>query len=146
MKLLVYYSYTGNTELLVSLISNKLNCDVLKLETNEPYSTDYEEVVEQAKADVENNYMPKLKSIIDLEKYDTIIIGSPVWWYTFASPINTFLHENDLSNKTIIPFITNAGWLGHTLKDIEKICSNVKNAISIKFREDKLVDGTKFKE
>ena len=143
--LLVYYSYTGNTELLVNKIKEKINCDIIRLDTIKPYNN-YEYLVEQAKIDVENNYQPELINEINLDNYDTILLGSPVWWYTFSSPINTFLNKYNLSNKVIIPFITNAGWLGHTIEDIKKICPNVKDEISIKFNEDKLLDEIKFDE
>ena len=54
------------------------------------------------------------------------IIGTPVWWYTIAPVIRTFFTQNDLSNKTIKPFATNAGWLGHTFQEIQKLCPNSK--------------------
>lgn len=75
---------------------------------------------------------------MDLSKYDEIIIGSPVWWYTITPVVRTFLKENDLSGKTIIPFATNAGWLGRTFKEIKSLCPNstVKNEMNIVFTED----------
>ena len=66
------------------------------------------------------------KLIKNLNDYDEIIIGTPVWWYTIAPVIRTFLTQNDLSNKTIKPFATNAGWLGHTFQEIQKLCPNSK--------------------
>lgn len=48
------------------------------------------------------------------------------WWYSIAPVIRTFLSKNDLSGKTIIPFATNAGWLGQTFKEIERLCPNSK--------------------
>ena len=67
-----------------------------------------------------------------------MMIGSPVWWYTIAPVIRTFLKQNDLSGKTIKPFATNAGWLGQTFKEIKKLCpnSNVKEGMNIVFTED----------
>lgn len=146
-KLVVYYSYTGNTESLVERIKEKIDCDVVKILPKVEYSTDYQAVVDQAKKDVENNAMPEIQDLkVDLSLYDTIILGSPVWWYTFAPVINTFLNNNDLANKTIIPFITNAGWLGHTIPDMEKLCpnANVIDALSVKFDEDNLLEEEKF--
>ena len=74
----------------------------------------------------------------NIMNYDKIVLLYGVWWYAPSAPIITFLEENDLSGKTIIPCSTNAGWLGHSLKDIEKMCpnSNVVNGISIKFGMD----------
>ena len=74
----------------------------------------------------------------DLNQYDEIIIGSPVWWYTIAPVIRTFLTQNDLEGKTIKPFATNAGWLGHTFQEIQKLCPNskVEKGMNIVFTED----------
>ena len=78
---------------------------------------------------------------VDLSNYDTIILGTPVWWYTMTPPIRTFLKKYDLSGKVIVPFATNGGWLGTTFDDIKKYSPNsqVENPISIKFNENDLV-------
>ncbi len=71
-------------------------------------------------------------------KYDEIILGSPVWWYTITPVIRTFFKENNLSGKIIKPYATNAGWLGHTFKEIKELCPNskVENEMNIVFTED----------
>lgn len=77
---------------------------------------------------------------INLSDYDTIILGTPVWWYTMTPPVRSFLKNNDLTDKTIIPFATNGGWLGTTFDDIKKYAPNskVENAMNIKFNEHTL--------
>lgn len=79
-------------------------------------------------------FAPKLAELND-------DVFTPVWWYTYAPAVATFLSEYDLSGKTIIPFVTNGGWIGHTLKDIENSCKNaiVANAIDIRFNIDKMI-------
>lgn len=136
-KIVIYYSYTGNTEKIATLIAEKLNCDILKLEPNIPYSSDYQTVVDGEKDNDKQVRTIEIKEINkNINDYDEIIIGSPVWWYTITPVIRTFLKENDLSGKTIIPFATNAGWLGDTFKEIKKICKNsyVKNEMNIIFK------------
>lgn len=61
-----------------------------------------------------------------------------LFWYTIAPVIRTFLTENDLSGKTIKPFATNAGWLGHTFQEIQKLCPNskVEKGMNIVFTEN----------
>ena len=79
-------------------------------------------------------YLEKTVKLIDIANridgksndYDTIILGTPVWWYRETPVIRTFLKENDLSSKTIIPYATNAGWLGKTFTEIKKLCQNSK--------------------
>lgn len=143
-KLIVFFSYTNNTRKIAKMIQDKLKCDILEIKTVIPYSTDYQKVVDDEQNSESSNHLPEIEKInIDLSKYDTIILGTPVWWYRPVPAIRTFLTEYDLSRKTIIPFATNAGWLGRTFIEIKKLCpnSNVKNEMNIVFKSysDKLV-------
>lgn len=138
-KLVVYYSYTGHTKMIAKRIEEKLGCDILEIKPIIPYSTNYQTVVNKEQNNESSNKTPQIEKIDkDLKKYDEIIIGSPVWWYTIAPVIRTFLTQNDLSNKTIKPFATNAGWLGHTFQEIQKLCpdSRVDKGMNIVFTED----------
>ena len=135
-KLIVYFSYTNNTKTIAELIQKKLNCDILRIETKVPYSNDYQTVVEDEQNSEASNHIPEIKDInINLDEYDTIILGTPVWWYRPCPAIRAFLTKYDLSNKTIIPFATNAGWLGRTFKEIEKLAnkSTIKSEKNIVF-------------
>lgn len=126
-KLVVFYSYTGHTKMIAESIQRKLNCDILEIKPFKPYSTDYQTVVDEEQNNSSVGKTPDIQKIDkNLNDYDEIIIGTPVWWYTIAPVIRTFLTQNDLSNKTIKPFVTNAGWLGHTFKEIQKLCPNSK--------------------
>ena len=79
------------------------------------YKNELEEIVinkEELYNYLDNNKQLLIEAYnINLDDYDEIIIGTPVWWYTISPVVVTFLKENDLSNKTIYPFATNAGWL-----------------------------------
>lgn len=143
-KLVVYFSYTNNTRMIAHKIKEKLNCDILEIETVIPYSNDYQTVVDDEQNSEASNHLPEIKDInVDLTKYDEIILGTPVWWYRPVPAIRTFLTQNDLSNKVIKPFATNAGWLGRTFNEIKSLCpnSNVEDELNIVFEgySDKLV-------
>ena len=126
-KIVVYYSYTGNTKKIANMIKEKLNCDILELTPKIPFSTDYQAVVDEYQNNSIQNKSVEINDIkIDLNQYDEIIVGTPVWWYTISPVVVTFLKNYNLDNKTIIPFATNAGWIGKTFKDIEKLCPNSK--------------------
>lgn len=126
-KLVVYFSYTGNTKNIANRIKEKLNCDILEIKTVVPYSEDYDTVVNDEQNSESSNHLPEIQKInVDLSKYDEIILGTPVWWYRPVPAIRTFLTQNDLSEKTIKPFATNAGWLGRTFTEIKKLCPNSK--------------------
>lgn len=138
-KLLVYFSYTGNTKIIADKILEKLNCDVLELQPKEKYSENYQEVVDEYQSNESDKRVCELEPYnVDLDNYDTVIIGSPVWWYTITPVIRTFLKQHSLRDKTVIPFATNAGWLGRTFKEIKELCvdSNVKSEMNIVFTEN----------
>ena len=147
-KLVVYFSYTGHTKMITDKIKEKLDCDILKTETVVPYSTDYDTVVNDEQNSERSNFLPEIKDInINLDNYDEIILGTPVWWYRPAPAIRSFLTKYDLTGKTVIPFATNAGWLGKTFIEIKNMCpnSNVKNNMNIVFESysDNLVTSEK---
>ena len=105
-KLVVFYSYTGHTKMIAENIQQKLNCDILEIKPVKPYSTDYQTVVDEEQNNSSVGKTPDIQKIDkNLNDYDEIIIGTPVWLYTIAPVIRTFLTQNDLSNKTIKPLI-----------------------------------------
>lgn len=141
---IIYYSYGGNTERVADMIRDKLHCDCAKIETVKEYPKDYDEVVELGKKEADSGFMPEIKPLgIDLENYDTVILGSPVWWYTFAPAMRTFLSEAGLKGKKVYPFATNGGWIGHTLRDFSRSCEGAKvfEGLNIRFSGKKLLTG-----
>ena len=143
-KLVVYYSYTGHTKMIAESIQKKLGCDILEIKPVQPYSTDYQTVVDEEQNNESSNKTPEIQKIDkDLSNYDEFIIGSPVWWYTISPVVVTFLKKYDFSGKKIYPYATNAGWLGHTFIDFKKLCSNssVEDGMNIVFKSysDQLV-------
>lgn len=139
-KAIVYYSYSNHTKRIVDMIKEKIDADVFEIKPKEPYSTDYDEVVDLGQEEVNRNYLREIEDInINLNNYDTVILATPVWWYTYAPVVHTFLEKYDLKDKTVMPIITNGGWLGHTVEDIKKYAPNVINELILKFDGDKLV-------
>lgn len=138
--LIAYYSWSnGNTESIVKRLQTKVGGDLFKIETIVPYPENYEETVRQGKAEVRKKFMPNIKEMNkDISNYDVIAVGSPTWWYTMAPAVLTFLNKNDFEGKVMIPFMTNAGWPGHILKDMKKAASkaNVMLPLEIKFDSD----------
>lgn len=138
--IVIYYSYGGNTRRIAEKIQKELGADVAEIETIKPYTGSYNDVVDQGQQEVNSGFMPEIKPLeIDLEQYDTVILGTPVWWYTFAPAMKTFLNSGDLSGKKVYPFATNGGWIGHTFKDFEKMCAGARvlPGLNIRFNEDK---------
>lgn len=137
--IVVYYGYGIHTKMIAEKIKEKLNCNILVLKPVVPFSTDYQQVVYDYQNNESEKETPEIEEInVNLDAYDKIILGTPVWWYTINPVVRTFLKKYDLSGKTIIPFATNAGWLGRTFKEIKELCPNskVENEKSILFTED----------
>ena len=135
-KIVVYFSYTGHTKMIAEKISKELNCDILELKPIVPYSDNYQEVVDDEQNSEVSNHIPEIEKVnIDLNKYDEIILGFPTWWYRPAPVVRAFLRNNDLTGKNIVPFATNAGWLGRSFTEVKKSCpkSIVKNEMNIVF-------------
>ena len=140
-KAIVYYSYSNNTKKIVDEIIKSVKADVYEIKPIIPYPDDYELLVKQEEHKQGKEEVVEIEDLkINLKDYDTIILGTPVWWYTMAPPVRSFLKNNDLSGKTIIPFITNGGWIGTTLEDINKLTkgAHVKNEIDIVFEDSNM--------
>lgn len=138
--IVIYYSYGGNTRRVAEEIGKTVGADLAEIKTVKPYTGSYDDVVDQGQREVNSGFLPEIKPLdMDLSQYDTVILGTPVWWYTFAPAMGSFLHGADLSGKTVYPFATNGGWLGHTFKDIEKTCrgAKVKTGLNVRFNEDR---------
>lgn len=133
--LIVYFSRSGNTKSIAYLIQQEIGGTLHEIQPVAAYPPAYNEVVQQAKKEIQSNYLPPLKTKIDhLEPYDTFFIGSPNWWDTIAPPLSTFLSNCDLSGKTVVPFCTHGGGgLGNISRDIVKLCpeSNLLSAFEI---------------
>ena len=77
------------------------------------YSNDYSECIDEAKKDQRENARPKLKNMPkDLQEYDVVYIGYPIWWGIAAWPVDTFVKANDFNGKTVIPFCTSSSSSG----------------------------------
>lgn len=122
--LIVYYSWScGNTERIAKALQAATGADLFRIETVKPYEGTYEEVVDEGQCEVEAGIEPPVKPCpYDLSSYDVIAVGTPTWWYTMAPAVRSFLHGKDFAGKTVIPFVTNGGWEGHVIKDLETAC------------------------
>lgn len=140
--LVVYYSYShGNTKGIAERVQKALGADIVRLETVEPYPADAEKMDSQVRREVKEGAKPLLKPLgVDLNDYDRVIIGTPTWWYKMAPAVLSFLSANDFKGKTVVPFMTNAGWPGTVIKDMsaaaEKNGATVSNAREFKFSSE----------
>lgn len=107
--LIVYFSETGNTQLLAELIHEQTGGDMFRIEPATPYPQG-DELFDYTKAEQDNDERPEISGTVEnIEQYDTVFIGYPIWWYEVPQIIKTFLDDYDLSGKTIVPFNTHEG-------------------------------------
>lgn len=107
--LVLYFSETGNTQKLANLISQEVGGDFRRIEPETPYPTG-DELFDYTEEEANSNARPKFKDLdINMDDYDTIFIGYPIWWYQMPMIMYTFFDEYDLSDKTIVPFNTHEG-------------------------------------
>ena len=113
----------GNAELIANWIAEETGGDLFSIKTQNKYSSDYDECLNQARKERDNNERPALVGRVNnIDDYDVIFLGFPNWWYTCPMAVFTFVESYDLSGKTIIPFCTHGtGGLSRTIRDLKNI-------------------------
>jgi len=126
--LIVYLSRTNNTKAIAEIIQKNVGGTLVALELEKPYPENYQQTVQQVVKENETNYLPPLKTKIDsIEKYDFIFLGFPTWDMKMPPPMKSFLHQYNLSAKTVIPFNTNAGYgVGSSFQTVKELCPDSK--------------------
>lgn len=113
----------GNAELIANWIAEETGGDLFSIKTQNKYSSDYDECLNQARKERDNNERPALVGKVNnIDDYDVIFLGFPNWWYTCPMAVFTFVESYDLEGKTIIPFCTHGtGGLSRTIRDLKNI-------------------------
>lgn len=113
----------GNTRILADTIQSQVGGDFFSIETAHDYPGGLNTLIDFAAEEQKANERPDLVSKIEnLDKYDTVFIGYPNWWYDLPMPLYSFFEEYDFSGKTVIPFCThNGSGLSSTIETIEKL-------------------------
>jgi sulfatase modifying factor 1 len=130
--LIVYFSQTGNTDGFANIIAEMTGADIFRVERKTPYSATGNSVSLYAEALTEyrENAVPDLNAYLedaglDINQYDTILLGYCNWWASIPAPIRTFLTHYDFSGKTIIPFCSmGGGRFGQTISAVAKLAPN----------------------
>lgn len=122
--LVLYYSSTGNTRFVAESVANTLGADIEEIKPSANISTTGVGYVFMGLRQLLSQPEPKIEPLRShLDEYDTVIIGTPVWSYTFSSPIRTFLKKYDLAGKNVALFCTHAGDKGKTFENMHQALS-----------------------
>lgn len=130
--LVAYFSASGITQNLAINLASAINADLYEIVPEAPYTQadlDWMDANSRSTVEMKNlSSRPAIKGKCDnINDYDVIFVGFPIWWYVAPTIINTFLESYDLSGKTIVPFATSGGsGMGDTNKVLKPSCVNSK--------------------
>lgn len=120
--LVAYFSATGTTMEAATKLAKVANADLHEIVPEVPYTpADLNWRDKSSRSSVEmadKSSRPAIANKVEnMEQYDTVFVGYPIWWYIAPTIINTFLEQYDLTGKTIVPFFTSGGsGAGETMK------------------------------
>lgn len=105
--LVVYYSQTGATKSVAEEIQKQLGADIEAIELEVPYDGNFEQTIERCQKEKEENVLPMVKSLkANLDDYDLIFLGYPVWFGTYATPIASLINDQKFAGKQVVTFCT----------------------------------------
>lgn len=121
-QLVLYYSENGTTKAVAEELQKQLGADIEAIEAVEPYSGNFQATIERCNKERESGQTPALKALqSNIADYDTIYLGYPIWFGTYALPIATLVKEQTFEGKTIIPFCSfGSGGLNTSTADLKK--------------------------
>ena len=141
-KLVAYFSASGVTKNVAETLAEAAKADLFEIKPTVPYTkADLDWMDKNSRSSIEMNdlsFRPEVASKLEnLQDYDTVFLGFPIWWYIAPTIINTFLESYDFSNKKIILFATSGGsGLGETASKLK-----VSVADSTIIKEGKILNG-----
>ena len=127
--LVAYFSATGTTKGVAEHIANGLNADIYEIVPEDPYTDadlNYNDNNSRTTIEMNDpNARPAISgSVENMEQYDIIFVGYPIWWGEAPRIVSTFMESYDFSGKTIVPFCTSGGsGIGSSASNLERLTS-----------------------
>lgn len=127
--LVAYFSATGTTKGVAEHIANGLNADIYEIVPEDPYTEadlNYNDNNSRTTIEMNDpNARPAISgSVENMEQYDIIFVGYPIWWGEAPRIVSTFMESYDFSGKTIVPFCTSGGsGIGSSASNLESLTS-----------------------
>ncbi len=151
MKTLVaYYSLGGNTKSVAEKVARSLRADVIEIKTVKEYPDDYDVLLSLGEKEVASGYIPALRPVdIDWDKYEAVLLGTPVWWSSFAPAMKKFISNYKWKGRVVYPFVTHDNTVGHVLGDFKKALrgAHIGPVLNVKFEEkEQLTPDSALKE
>lgn len=140
-KLVAYFSASGVTKAAAEKLAKAAGADLFEIKPAVPYTRadlDWTDRKSRSSVEMSNpDSRPEIaEKLSNMNDYDTVFIGFPIWWYVAPTIINTFIESYDFSGKTIIPFATSGGsGMGKTIQVLKPLCSS-----SAKWEDGKMLN------
>lgn len=131
-KLVAYFSASGTTRKIAEMIASAAEADLYEIMPKQPYSkADLDWMDKKSRSSLEMSDKKSRPEIADtdaqIDRYDEIILGFPIWWYVAPTIINTFLESYDFLGKKIVLFATSGGsGFGNTVRELQLSASNAE--------------------
>lgn len=123
--LVIFYSLEGHTKFIADIIAEELDCDLLELKPKKEIpKTGFRKYLWGGKSALFNEKPPLINRIPNLNEYDTIFIGTPIWAGTYAPAVNTFISEYKINGKNVAFFACHGG--GGAKKCFDKLENALK--------------------
>ena len=112
--LVVYFSATGTTKAAAEKLAEVVGGDLHEIQPEQPYTdADLDWQDQQSRSSFEmkdKSSRPAIKNKVEnMDQYDTVYIGFPIWWYIAPTIVNTFVEQYNFEGKTVVPFFTSGG-------------------------------------
>ena len=130
--LTAYFSTGGTTAVIAKALSQEINSDLYEITPKQPYTAaDLDWNNRKSRSSIEmqdKDSRPEIEGrVANMDEYDILFVGFPIWWYVAPTIINTFLEMYDLSGKIVIPFATSGGsGMGDTNKYLQPSCTGAE--------------------
>lgn len=127
-KVAAYFSASGVTKRYAERLAKVTGADLFEIKPSVPYTNadlNWQDKNSLSSVEMKNpDSRPEIaEKLSDMDSYDTVFVGFPIWWYVAPTIIDTFLESYDFSGKTVIPFATSGGsGMGKTADVLRKIC------------------------
>lgn len=128
-RLVAYFSASGVTAKVAENLADAIGADIFEIQPEVPYTkADLNWMDKKARTTIEMSDPTSRPAIAakrdNIDEYDTIFVGFPIWWYVAPTIVNTFLESYNLKGKTIIPFATSGGsGMGKTESILKACCA-----------------------
>lgn len=130
--LTAYFSASGVTRRVAEKLAKETGADLFEIEPEIPYTdADLDWMDKKSRSTVEMNdrgCRPAIRSRVEnMEQYEVVFVGFPVWWYREPSIIDTFMEQYDFTGKTVVPFATSGGsGLGSSRKNMQALSAGAR--------------------